>query len=107
MSGNTSIAGGGGGGRPEDDTTYDQQWQSAQRSQQQPYMLDHVELQNFAIQIANGMSHLEELGITHRDLAARNILIDEHKRLKISDFGLARTGVYVTVKHKKVRVELN
>lgn len=39
----------------------------------------------------------------YRDLAARNILIDENKTLKISDFGLSRTGIYVNPKNKKVR----
>lgn len=66
------------------------------------HVLDHRELQQFAIQIANGMAHLEDLEITHRDLAARNILIDDQKRLKISDFGLSRDGVYVTTKRKMV-----
>lgn len=66
------------------------------------YVLDHKELHNFAIQIARGMKHLEARQITHRDLAARNILIDEHKTLKISDFGLSRTGIYVNTRNKKV-----
>ncbi|XP_053673296.1 vascular endothelial growth factor receptor 1 [Anopheles nili] len=66
------------------------------------YVLDHNELHNFAKQIACGMEHLEELQITHRDLAARNILIDERKTLKISDFGLSRTGIYVNTRNKKV-----
>ncbi|XP_063697549.1 fibroblast growth factor receptor [Culicoides brevitarsis] len=66
------------------------------------YVLDHNELHSFAIQIARGMSHLEEKKITHRDLAARNILIDEHKCLKISDFGLSRTGIYINTKNKRV-----
>lgn len=39
---------------------------------------------------------------THSDLAARNILIDEHKTLKISDFGLSRSGIYVNTRNKKV-----
>lgn len=30
------------------------------------YIVDHVELHNFAIQIARGMKHLEEKQITHR-----------------------------------------
>lgn len=67
------------------------------------YVLDHKELHNFAIQIARGMRHLEERQITHRDLAARNILIDEHKTLKISDFGLSRSGIYVNTRNKKVK----
>lgn len=66
------------------------------------YSFDSTELHRFAIQIATGMRHLEELKITHRDLAARNILIDENKQLKISDFGLSRSGIYVNAKNKKV-----
>mgnify|MGYP005984868875 CR=1 FL=1 len=65
-------------------------------------VLDHTELQNFALQIAKGMSHLEKIGVTHRDLAARNILINEHKILKISDFGLSRCGPYVNHKTKRL-----
>ncbi|XP_063921489.1 fibroblast growth factor receptor 3-like isoform X1 [Zophobas morio] len=65
-------------------------------------VLDHTELQNFALQIAKGMSHLEKIGVTHRDLAARNILISEHKILKISDFGLSRCGPYVNHKTKRL-----
>ncbi len=30
------------------------------------YVVDHIELLNFAIQIARGMKHLEEKRITHR-----------------------------------------
>uniref|UniRef100_A0A1L8DJG6 Protein kinase domain-containing protein n=1 Tax=Nyssomyia neivai TaxID=330878 RepID=A0A1L8DJG6_9DIPT len=66
------------------------------------YVLDHKELHHFAIQIARGMSHLEDKQITHRDLAARNVLIDEQKTLKISDFGLSRTGIYVNTRNKRV-----
>lgn len=65
-------------------------------------VLDHTELQNFAFQIANGMAHLEQIPITHRDLAARNILINQHKNLKISDFGLSRTGPYINQKSKRL-----
>lgn len=67
------------------------------------YSLNNKDLQSFALQIARGMSHLEERGIVHRDLAARNILITTDKVLKISDFGLSRNGVYVNARHKKVR----
>uniref|UniRef100_A0A1B6DW38 Protein kinase domain-containing protein n=1 Tax=Clastoptera arizonana TaxID=38151 RepID=A0A1B6DW38_9HEMI len=66
------------------------------------YVLDPRELQSFAVQIARGMAYLESKQITHRDLAARNILIDTKKVLKISDFGLSRSGIYVNTKKKKV-----
>lgn len=59
------------------------------------YHLDPTELQSFATQVANGMAHIESLGIIHRDLAARNILVGRDNQLKISDFGLSRYGVYV------------
>lgn len=64
--------------------------------------LSHTELQNFALQIAKGMAHLEQLNITHRDLAARNVLITNDKTLKISDFGMSRTGNYVLHSNKKM-----
>lgn len=55
-----------------------------------PGILLPEDVSNFALQIAEGMSHLERLNIVHRDLAARNILIAEGFVLKVSDFGLAR-----------------
>ncbi|XP_066155622.1 uncharacterized protein [Euwallacea fornicatus] len=64
-------------------------------------ILDNRELCSFALQIANGMAFLENIDITHRDLAARNILVSEDKVLKISDFGMARSGVYVNSVHKR------
>ncbi|XP_031623796.1 mast/stem cell growth factor receptor kita-like [Contarinia nasturtii] len=67
-------------------------------------VLDHKELHCFAVQIARGMRHLEERRIIHRDLAARNILIDENKQLKISDFGLSKTTIYVAQRTKKVPI---
>ncbi|XP_028405324.1 uncharacterized protein LOC114527825 [Dendronephthya gigantea] len=52
-------------------------------------------LESFALQIANGMTYVAGRGIVHRDLAARNILIGRDHKLKISDFGLSKEGVYV------------
>ncbi|XP_046586208.1 putative molluscan insulin-related peptide(s) receptor [Neodiprion lecontei] len=57
--------------------------------------LQSYEFLRFAVEIAKGMQHLEEKGITHRDLAARNILLDGNLTLKVSDFGLSKNGVYV------------
>ena len=47
---------------------------------------------SWCVQVARGMAHLERLNIVHRDLAARNILLDENKRAKVADFGMAVTG---------------
>jgi len=42
-------------------------------------------------------SYLQSLKIIHRDLACRNVLVGEGKRLKVSDFGLARSLAYSSV----------
>ena len=47
---------------------------------------------SWCLQIARGMAHLESLKIVHRDLAARNVLLDENKRAKVADFGMALSG---------------
>ncbi|XP_013179344.1 PREDICTED: tyrosine-protein kinase PR2 isoform X1 [Papilio xuthus] len=44
----------------------------------------------FAQQICDGMTYLENKRLIHRDLAARNILVFSKYRVKISDFGLSR-----------------
>ena len=35
-----------------------------------------------------GMCYLESSNLVHRDLAARNVLLDNHLRAKVADFGL-------------------
>jgi fyn-related kinase len=47
-------------------------------------------LVDMAADVANGMSHLEEMSFIHRDLAARNILVGEENICKVADFGFAR-----------------
>ena len=40
-------------------------------------------------QILKGLDHSHSQGFTHRDLKLENILVDEHFRLKLTDFGFA------------------
>lgn len=49
------------------------------------------DLAQFALQVAQGMDYIHKNGIIHRDLAARNVLVDEHGRCKVADFGLSRS----------------
>lgn len=43
----------------------------------------------FFQQIINGVEYLHLMNITHRDLKPENLLLDNKKRIKISDFGLS------------------
>ncbi|XP_045516926.1 fibroblast growth factor receptor 3-like [Pieris brassicae] len=64
--------------------------------------LDSSTMRDYALQVALGMQHLEARGITHRDLAARNILVDGAGVLKVADFGLSRSGIYVHTRSRPV-----
>jgi Nif-specific regulatory protein len=46
-------------------------------------------LYDVVLQIAAGLHHIHHLGIIHLDLKPSNILVDEHGKAKIMDFGVA------------------
>jgi len=45
---------------------------------------------NIAIDMGKGLSYLHSQKILHRDLKSLNVLLDQHYRAKITDFGLAK-----------------
>jgi serine/threonine protein kinase len=50
---------------------------------------DHI--QCFTAQLLEGVGYLHRCNVVHRDLKPGNILVDRNCRLKICDFGLARS----------------
>eukprot|EP01132_Coremiostelium_polycephalum_P006126 gene6126-7632_t len=53
--------------------------------------IDWPRMKNIALDVARGMNYLHccDPIIIHRDLKSHNLLVDEHFRVKISDFGLS------------------
>ncbi|RIA81299.1 kinase-like domain-containing protein [Glomus cerebriforme] len=45
---------------------------------------------NFALDICRGVAYLHECEILHRDIQSANILVNEHHKVKIANFGLSR-----------------
>lgn len=45
----------------------------------------------FAKQLALGFDEIHKAGITHRDIKSQNVMVAAHGKIKIIDFGIART----------------
>ncbi|OQV16418.1 putative Testis-specific serine/threonine-protein kinase 1 [Hypsibius exemplaris] len=60
--------------------------------QRKAHALEEDEVKDKALQMLLGIKYLhEEADVAHRDLKCENILIDGHNKLKLADFGFARS----------------
>src|ERR671919_52141 len=47
---------------------------------------------DIARQVLAALGHAHENGIVHRDIKPHNVMIDDNRRVKVTDFGIARAG---------------
>ena len=53
--------------------------------------LPHGEAVSLIAEVADALQHAHEVGIVHRDIKPANILIDQHNKPHLTDFGIAST----------------
>ncbi len=62
-------------------------------------ILTNVQIRFIIYQILNALKYVHSAGIIHRDIKPSNILMDESCRVKLCDFGLARSMKESNVRH--------
>ncbi|HNV71928.1 MAG TPA: serine/threonine-protein kinase, partial [Candidatus Ozemobacteraceae bacterium] len=66
-------------------------------SELKPTLLhDRTRLASYLLQLCEGIQACHERGVIHRDLKPTNILVDQRGRLKLFDFGIAKTTLQQT-----------
>ena len=51
-----------------------------------------AEVERLAEEMLAALAHIHEAGVVHRDLKPANVLIDDHERFRLTDFGIAQPG---------------
>lgn len=53
--------------------------------------VEEREASHFFRQIVDGVEEIHKMNVVHRDLKPENLLLDEHRHIKVVDFGLSNT----------------
>jgi serine/threonine protein kinase len=57
-------------------------------------IFDEKEMKFFAAEIILAIEYVHSLGVIYRDLKPENILINSDGHIKLTDFGLAKEGIF-------------